>query len=290
MATGHQDANENQASDVGLQQSRSEEDSQDNRDIDSSQFKDKLNTQDRDKSDQGPVERQLDGTPRSNKGPLATFAERVAENPTVQRAAYHIPNSARPILGTMAEPVSRVAGAVDSTLTTEEGHRLTSTANEFFFAIAGFTLMVLTLAVTKLESTFKVVPEEGVRQVTDPMANSGDGFNRGIFGEDIPRKQLYIKKARALFSRYVTLISGATGLRKNPPESHSHSHTTSTSDVTSRVTDEASHDPNPITGNDESNDGNSSKERETNDNGENFEDRVKKMEEKLVADYNLNKQ
>lgn len=289
MATGNQVANENQASDVELLQSRSEEDSQDNRDIDSSQYKDKLNTHDRDKSDQGPIERQLDATPRSNKGPLATIAERVAENPTVQRAAYHIPNSARPILGTITEPVSRVAGAVDSTLTTEEGHRLTSTANEFFFAIAGFTLMILTLAVTKLESTFKVVPEQDVREVTDSMANSGDGFNRGIFGEDIPRNQLYMKKARALFSRYVTLVHGATGLRKNP-ESRSHSRTTSTSDVTSSVTNEASHDTNRNTSNDELNDENFSKERETNGNSESFQDRVQKMEEKLVADYNLNKQ
>lgn len=245
-----QDSSSIQSSDVGLLQSQSRGDSQGIQDIDAGQLKDKLNTQDRDRSDQGPVERQLDDTPISRKGPLATLAERFAEHPTVQRAAYHIPNSARPILGTVAEPVSRVAGAVDSSLTSEEGTRLTSTANEFLFAVAGFTLMVLTVAVTKLESTFNVTPPESVREVTDPIANSGDGFDRGVFGEDIPRNQLYFKKARALLSRYITLVSGAIGQRKNFSESQSHSHaSSSTSNVGSTVTDEVSQAADRVTEN-----------------------------------------
>lgn len=276
MAPNHDNEDSsNQNSGGGLLQNDSVGNSHDGQHSNPQQLKDDLGTAERDRSDQGPVERQFDDTPKSQKGPLATLAERVAENPTVQRAAYHIPTSARPLLGSVAEPVSRVAGAVDSTLTTEEGTRLTSTANEFLFAVAGFTLMLLTLAVTKLESTFNVVPSDGVREATDPMANSGDGFDRGIFGDDIPRHQLYMKKAQALCSRYATLVSGAIGLRKNPSPSQTQSQ--SSSSITNNnndFTEHVSKAADRVTGNTDN-------DKDSNGNNDGSNDTVEKLKETI---------
>lgn len=188
-----------------------------------------------DNSSKGHLERQTNDTLRCKKGPIATLAHRFAESPNVQRAAQCIPESAKPLLATVTEPVSRVAGAVDGTLTTREADRLSSTAKEFFYALAAFTLMLLAVAITKLEATFQVPPpSEDFPEISNSIPTSPHTFDTprtlNEIHDDIPRNELYKKQARALFSRYISFVRSAIYKSRKS--------------VTSKNDETASEDPN----------------------------------------------
>lgn len=175
-------------------------------------------------------EHQSDDIPEPQKGPLATLAERLAGTPEVQRAANYIPQSAKPVLGTVAKPVTRLAGSVDSTLTSPEAQHLSSTAIEFLYAVAGFTLMLFTSTVSKLESTFDVPPppQEQDHQPPHPMtsasstsANRNTASSSDTVDHDIPRSEFYISKTRALIARYSAFVKSALFKPNNPASSAS---------------------------------------------------------------------
>lgn len=155
------------------------------------------------------------------KGPLAALADRAAESTILRQAQQHIPASARPALERTREPATRVLHAVDNTLTTEEAQRVATTASDFMHAVAGFTLLLLSLAVTQLESALKIPtppPADPVAQpsVVEPDSDS-DNLQPREHDEDEATK---VQKARLLFSRYALVAQTVyKKFSKGTPES-----------------------------------------------------------------------
>lgn len=142
------------------------------------------------------------------KGPIGRLVDQASRLRLVREAQQHVPESARPVLERSKEPASRAIAAVDRTLQTDEAQHVASSAVSLFYALKAFTVMLLTSAVTRLESTLDV-PAPANTQQSEPDATGPRSVDShaGEQDRDVPPRQE--QQSRTLFARYVAVCRTA---------------------------------------------------------------------------------